>query len=208
MSHAEHPDLHRKWRTSLKVTNETGYDTRALRRIIVGAIRAVCLPVRGAVRVTYHRPGEYKNAAWHGGSAAYGRVERKEDGGFITYQGLTMVLTLPRDPALFDLANFARTAHHEALHWKGVDHTEMTDAQLRCSGPVPDWAVGVVVEFRAPKKPDVEELSVRKVRHAQEMLAKARTRAKRASTIEKKWKRKVDGLLRAAAKRVEKASSS
>ena len=206
MTQARHPKLHKRWRDSLRVVNETGYDTRALRRAIVGAIRAVCLPVRGTVRVTYDRSRDAKPVGWHGGSAAFGHVV-KEAEGYRTLQGLTMVLTLPRDPKLFDLANFARTAHHEALHWKGVDHSEMTDDQRYCRGPVPSWAEGIVVGFEEPTKPDPSEAGAKRLQHAQEMLAKARTRAKRAATIEKKWKRKVDGMIRAAARRVKDVAS-
>ena len=204
MTSAQHPKLHKHWRDSLHVVNETGYDTRALRRVIVRAILAVCLPVRGTVRVTYDQKRTRSN--WHGGSAAMGRVI-KEAEGYRTLQGLTMVLTLPRDPKLFDLANFARTAHHEVLHWKGVDHSEMTDDQRYCRGPVPSWAEGIVVGFEEPTKPDPSEAGAKRLQHAQEMLAKARTRAKRAATIEKKWKHKVDGMIRAAARRVKDVPS-
>jgi len=53
---------------------------------------------------------------------------------------------------------------------------------------------------RSPEKPDPElrkaALRSSRLEHAQAMLAKAETRAKRAETILKKWKRRVGALSR------------
>lgn len=89
---------------------------------------------------------------------------------------------------------------HEAMHLAGVRHADMTDEQLMCKMPVP-WSDRH--QLRRKEQPDQTPLEERRaaaragrLEHAREMLTKARTRLKRAATIEKKWKRRVGMLSR------------
>jgi len=203
-SRARHPRLHEEWRTSLRITNDTGYDTRAIRKIVVRALKAVCLPVRGAVRIAYSAGsfGDFGDARYrHHGEAVMGSTHRREDGSFVTYQGLTMVLTLPRKPEEADVGYFARVALHEALHWKGVDHKDMTENQLHCAGPLPEWAEGISLTHAVRCSPSPDALRAKRLAHAQKMLRNAERKAKLAQTIVKRWKRRTSALERAARKK-------
>lgn len=195
-----HPELHRTWRTSLSIVNETSYDTRAIRTLVIAALREVCLPVRGAVRITYSKARGKTPAHHHRGSAAMGRTIRLQDGSFHTNQGLTMVLTLPRDPSMLDVAHFALVIRHEALHWKGVDHKDMTENQLWCRGPTPSWAEGVTIANVVRSKPNPIDQRAKRLAHARTMLTKSERKAKLADTLVKRWKRRVAALERAMTK--------
>lgn len=202
--HHNHPTLHKTWRTSLSVKNETSYDTIAIRKLVIAALREVCLPVRGTVRITYSSAAEEQDPRHHHrGSAAMGRTTRNEDGSFRTLQGLTMVLTLPRNPEKLDVTHFALVIRHEALHWKGVDHKDMTENQLWCKGPTPAWAENVAVPFKVRAKPNPRDERAKRLERARAMLKKSERKAKLAETLVKRWKRRVAALERAMLKTVD-----
>jgi hypothetical protein len=91
-----------------------------------------------------------------------------------------------------------QVALHEAMHLAGARHKDMTDEQRYCKMPVP-WAEDLHLRAKGspvPEQPEEHLAAARadRLEHAQAMLAKARTRTKRATTIEKKWKRRVATL--------------
>lgn len=196
MSHAELPQVATKHLRMLEVRNETRYRTRAIRTLIVRCLRALGLKVRGLVRVAYSTASE------HYGFAALGHEERKVDGGYITRSGLNMTLTLPRDPGAFSRDQFARVILHEALHWKGVRHGDMTDEQRYCKGDAPAWCSDIEVAF-APLLEHPKDGRKGKLAHARAMLARAERKLKLATTIEKRWRRRVAAAERAVARAAE-----
>ena len=210
---AELPDVSSKHLRVLELRNETAYDTRAIRKLVVRCLRALMLKVRGCVRVTYSSVNEHHGVAAIGrqikrvvDSSFYGKVSL-EASGYVTRSGLNMALTVPRDPRLFSRDQFARLILHEALHWKGVRHEDMTDHQRYCSGPAPAWCLDVEVAFQ-PKPPvDPNAAREKKLAHAKAMLGRSERRLKLATTIVKRWKRRVSAaeraLVRAAVVTVE-----
>ena len=187
---AELPAVTRRHLRGLQVLNETGYDTRAIRRLIVRALRAQGMRVVGAVRVVY------TGGRGHHGCATVGRSA--------SMPGLNMSLSLPRDPAQLDVGKFARVIRHEVMHWRGVRHADMTDDQNYCRGACPEWAEGVVIAHRERAVPIDDERREKRLAHARAMLARAERKAKLAATIVKRWKRRVAAAERAFA-RVEAA---
>ena len=91
----------------------------------------------------------------------------------------------------------AQVALHEAMHLAGVQHRDMTEEQFDCTMAVP-WADGLHLRFKeeAPAEERKVAAAASRLEHAQAMLTKAQTRAKRADTILKKWKRRVGALSR------------
>lgn len=91
-----------------------------------------------------------------------------------------------------------QVALHEAMHLAGVRHRDMTEEQYYCRMPVP-WSEGLqlrTVEEPAaiPREERTAAARADRVEHARRMLAKAETRLKRATTIAKKWRRRVSRL--------------
>jgi len=98
------------------------------------------------------------------------------------------------------VTEICQVALHEAMHLAGARHHDMTDDQLYCCMPVP-WATELQLRTKEPTAavPREERMAAARadrLGHAQAMLAKAQTRSKRATTIEKKWKRRVALLSR------------
>lgn len=200
MGRAAHPKLHKGWRETLRIINDTEYDTRTIRKLVAAALRAIVLPVRGAVRIAYSSESGGDARHRHHGSAAMGRTTRREDGSFATLQGLTMALTLPRKPEELDVGLFARVILHEALHWKGVEHREMTENQLWCTGPTPAWAADVSLPHAVRARPNPVDLRAKRLKHAETMLERAEAKERRWNNIASKWKRKASALRRALEK--------
>ena len=113
------PKVRREHLNSLRIENETRYDTRAIRTYAIRCLRALNLQVRGVIRVAYTNKRRVAGAAAIGGERVF-------------QSGLNMVMLMPRDPGKLDVASFARVLHHEALHWRGVRHEDMTDDQRYC----------------------------------------------------------------------------
>lgn len=89
---------------------------------------------------------------------------------------------------------------HEAMHLAGVRHADMTDEQRYCKMAVP-WSDRHQLRRKeqpteTPREERMAAARAGRLEHARTMLAKARTRLKRASTIEKKWQRRVKTLSR------------
>lgn len=184
------PKVTRHHLQHLQVLNETGYDTRAIRRLIIRALRAQGMRVRGAVRVVYTGGGDA-----HHGCAALGDN--------IHWCGLNMSLSVPRDPSQLDVGQFARVIRHECMHWRGVRHGDMTEDQLYCRGATPQWAEGVSIAHRDKPVPSKASQREDKLAHARVMLAIAERKARLAATIVKRWKRRVAAAERALARAAE-----
>ncbi len=98
------------------------------------------------------------------------------------------------------LIEVCQVALHEAMHLAGVRHHDMTEEQYHCRMPVP-WSAQMQLRVKEarPEVPREERMAAARgdrLEHAQAMLAKAQTRLKRATTIEKKWSRRVKLLSR------------
>jgi hypothetical protein len=192
---AKLPEVTHKHLSGLQIVNDTGYDTRAIRSLMIRALRAQGMRVRGAVRIAYS-----SQELGHHGCAALG------DSVHVT--GLNMALSVPRDPAKFSVREFALVMRHEAMHWRGVLHGDMSDDQRYCRGELPEWAEGIVVAHRTEAPPSADEIRVKKVAHAQTMLKRAETRLRRAETFVKKWKRRVAAAERAAKRAFQPAAEA
>jgi hypothetical protein len=90
------------------------------------------------------------------------------------------------------------------MHWRGIRHKDMTKEQLYCQGAVPEWAVGAVLEHRAPQAVDPNDARAKKLEHAQAMLKRAETKLRRAQTIVERWEHRV----RAADRAIVRAAST
>lgn len=194
-----HPDAGKR----LVVENETRWSTTAIRSVVVRCLRHLGMRVRGHVRVVYST--SKRELRDHNGRAALGHQHKRPDGSYWTAPGLNMSLSLPRDPARLNLAHFCRVILHEALHWKGVDHKDMTPDQLWCRGPLPAWAEGapplVHRDVKPMKpKPTREEIAERKLEAMRARVAKLAGQLARTEKLLKKWRRK----LRDAERRTER----
>jgi hypothetical protein len=87
----------------------------------------------------------------------------------------------------------ARVMHHEALHGVGARHADMTELQYWARQPVP-WAADLPLRVQEEKPVDRAAAFQDKLAHSRGMLRRAETRAKRADTILKKWRRRVAAL--------------
>lgn len=104
---------------------------------------------------------------------------------------------IPIEPRL-NGPQIARVVAHEFQHNLGRGHRQMHSKYL-CHDHTPwSWA-GEVEPAPPPSKPSPAQVTDFKLIHATEMLRKAETRAKRASTILKKWRRRVRDTARRAA---------
>lgn len=99
----------------------------------------------------------------------------------------------------FDVVDFAFVACHEFAHCRGMEHRQMPRYYVRnvYGGTATGheryaWAAAHVVERKAPPaRPTAVDLASARHRHALAMQAKAETRAKRATTLLRKWNQKV-----------------
>ena len=108
-----------------------------------------------------------------------------------------MRMLVPRNEPV-DPVTFAGIAAHEMAHARGVDHRTMKGAERY------DWNAGdrraryswadefIVLRKMALNDPGEER--AKRLRHAEGKLKEARTRAKRAATLLKKWERRVARL--------------
>lgn len=172
----------------IKLENKSSYRDDDIRQIVRAACKAAgvrCDELR--LKVTNQR----SNARYEGkANCAPGCRD---------WSSAYMWLYLRR-PA--DLKATVLVALHEAMHLAGARHADMTEEQRSCTGPMPAWAEGL--QLRIKESPSREEqsaaLRASRLSHAEAMLKKAHTRAKRAETIRKKWERRVRALNRASSR--------
>lgn len=170
----------------MRINNQTNWETRDLARLI-------------------HRCAELENV-----SLKYARVtvkNRRSNGwklGHCTYGSLLnprvrMLLLIPREPVV-DSVQLAAVVTHELGHAKGFRHSDMRNVRY---GWVQGWkeyhgwaAAYTIAAKPEPVRPSIEDRRAQRLAHAREMLQRAATRAKRALTIERRWKRRVNALCR------------
>lgn len=110
------------------------------------------------------------------------------------HRGRWMRLCIPRECTV---QRVVLVAVHEVLHLNGANHGDMTEEQLLCTGPLPEWAKELVLREREERVVDRAALRADRLEHAEKMLRKAETRCKRAESIRARWKRSVVALRRA-----------
>jgi len=175
----------------VKIENATPYETDDLRALIRATLRAVGYDMsrsRFVLRV------EVVNArsAHVSGRASLGDNR--------VHHGLWMKLRLPK-PAKWTPSTWQRIVAltiHECMHLVGSRHKDMTEAQRFATLPLPAWAKGLTLRV-AETVPVVEAKAAarsNRLAHANQMLRRAETRAKRAATILAKWKRRVRAMSR------------
>lgn len=173
----------------IQLKNGTPYRDDDLRAIVREACKAAgvsCKKLRFVVKL--RRSGRLAN--FHGGRASCRPGRRAR------WISAYLELILPR-PEFVSLKETALVALHEAMHLAGATHSSMTEEQLHCTGPLPAWAASLELRVQDQSPPKGERLAAARadrLAHAEAMLARAVTRAKRAETIRKKWARRVTAM--------------
>lgn len=168
----------------MKITNTTHWRSDHLRAILQKAAELELEPFQRkqlVVRIIYsRRPGRVS------GHARYGNPKAP-------WMALPVTLRIPKDKV--DPRAFAWLACHEFAHSRGMRHRNMP-AWYRWGGVGHSryaFAEGLPIELPQTKaKPTWEGKRQAKLAHAQAMLKAADTRLKRATTIRRKWKQRVD----------------
>ncbi len=181
----------------LVIKNHTAWNTPDLRKLLALAAEKAGVKRGAIVRI------QVKTArrAWASGTAYYGTHGRPG----------SIQITIPKEPVL---ARVARVAHHLFLRAVGARARDMTKEQLSCTQDVP-WIQWLEIRpsnhdheeddeqevLGAKYKLDAKKAArAAKLAHAEAMLKSANTRLKRATTLQKKWHRKVGALRRAKEK--------
>lgn len=177
----------------MRITNLTNWNTRDIARLIHRCAELENVSLKGA-RVTIKIR---RTNGWKLGHCQYGTLLNPR---------VRMLLLIPKEPVV-DSVQLAHVIAHELGHAKGLRHAEMRNIRY-------GWAEGWreyyawAAEYVVAAKPEpatliVEDRRALRLEHAQRMLQRAMTRARRAATIEKKWKRRLAALCRAERTRPE-----
>ena len=173
-------------RLLLVVHNDTNWNGRDLRRLLVAGLRS-----QGVIgqKAPWYRGGRidvtYRRASYVGGYGYYNsarlalKIPHAWKGERLTGDRLTRV---------------AQVLIHEVQHTLGFRHKDMAPWHRY---PV-KWARGIEVKWNEPRpKPAVsaamraQETVAKRAEHAEKMLKRAETRLKRAKTLRDKWAKKV-----------------
>jgi dual-action HEIGH metallo-peptidase len=173
----------------MRIANQTNWNTRDIARLIRRCAELENVSLKYArVTVKNRRKG-----GWKLGHCQYGTLLNPR---------VRMLLLIPKESAV-DSIQLAHVISHELGHAKGLRHTDMRNIRY---GWVDGWKeyYGWATEYTiavkpAPVQPSIEDRRAQRLVHARTMLRRAATRARRALTIEKKWKRRVTALCRAEA---------
>lgn len=217
-------------RLGLRVTNETAWNTKDLRRLAAACLRHRGAPLHKHFTFAYQRAGtrrlgcaelgRWLSSRQRGGLDVMGAIEAACGHHKSHFDhGYEVRINLPR-PADADhvpgvgvvigreaLAEIARTIEHEVDHTLGLRHRDMVadTAEARpCA-----WAAGLLVVAVPEPKPEVPMLVLertvaeRKARAA-ELLSAWETRLRRAQAKVRKYRAKVRGYERRAAARAAK----
>lgn len=192
------PKFENRHARGLQVKNETTYDTIQIRSMLIGCLHSLGMRRCGVVRITY------SSTNTHAGRAAIGDSAKRH--------GYNMTLTLPRDPSRLNSETFARVMHHEAMHWMGARHEDMTKEQRYCEPswvpswfPPRSWKGETELRERERVQPNLVAVRAKRIEHVRKMVTKSERRMKLAITIAKKWKRRLAALERATVKKEEAA---
>jgi hypothetical protein len=183
----------------MRIINTSDWRTDDLRAIVSAALKAAGVPGmwRGELYVHTSRKNRYTMRVF--GRARLGHSAQRH--------GLQMWLELPTLEwvELNVRGNFlehvCQVAHHEALHIVGARHGDMTEEQAWCKQSVP-WAKTLVLRPALEMTPVVDKVAafVEKIEHVRARYKRAVTRLKRATTIAKKWERRLKLLEKRHAK--------
>lgn len=218
----------------MRLINETRYRTEDLKSFFAAGLKAMGAKSDKIITVRYTRPGKHRRRVsenpecasdHHAASYASGRAHL----GHTAVVGKTklglpkrkiiearhMIMLMPPPGIPINYRDLALTFEHEVLHLKGVQHREMTQDQMYCRGPMPDWADswnGCIELEPEPAPMSPEERETRRKELVEQREAKARTKLehyesklKRIQALCKKWRTKVRGYeRRAAAKQKER----
>lgn len=170
----------------MRLANETNWETRDIARLVRHCAELENVSLKYA-RVTVKNR---RSNGWKLGHCTYGSLLRPY---------VRMLLLIPREPVV-NSVQLAAVVAHELGHAKGLRHPEMRNVRY---GWVEGWRehYGWAAEYQIAAKPEprratTEERRAHRLAHAREMLQRAATRARRAATIEKRWKRRVTALCR------------
>lgn len=189
----------------MKIENKTRWATEDLRALISACLKARGVPSKGLrVTVVPARKGRLS------GFANIGRMRQAVDWSspmkklvkrmhYGTYMTLRLPNAQPGDEGMAHSLGgptlrerFARVVEHEVAHLQGLDHTAMGEKLYYCKQETP-WLGELplrAAEVEAPAEPKAAFAD--KEQHARAMLAKALTRLKRATSIAKRWQRRVN----------------
>jgi hypothetical protein len=159
-------------RRKLDIENKTRWSTYDLRGFFLAAMKE-----RGIDTLTVE--------------VVYGRGDHV--GGRGSYHLPWIKLMIPSGPEI-NMRQLAQVTLHEIDHTLGLDHKDMVDWwEIE-----PTFHEGLSIRWKeTPKKTAEQRVAARtaaveqRAAHARGMLKKARTRLKRAKTIEAKWAKKV-----------------
>lgn len=136
---------------SVRVENETPYDTRDLAAFFAKGLRAMgarvpkiirCIPIASASRGVAN-VGRHSQRLRQEGS----RSPQPSGGtGGGTGEAHSLVLALPV-PSKMTLRRLARLLEHEVRHTFGEEHKDMTTKVYWSLGPLPAWARGARVRY-------------------------------------------------------------
>ncbi len=192
----------------MKLDNRTRYRSADLERIILAALAdaGIKRPRRDRVLVVHSRGEGYSGRCWIGTDITSWRGHAR----------MRLRLPVPSQAKPLDVAVLVWLVRHEVAHWRGLRHEQMSRALLthNASDPVPAWSVGltVAVEDAAPesatrREVDPDAKRAAQLAHARTMLAKAERRLKLATTVEKRWRRRVAAAERAIETAKRKAAA-
>jgi hypothetical protein len=170
----------------VRITNQTNWNTRDIARLIRRCAELENVPLKyGRVTIKNRR-----NGGWKLGHCQYGTLLNPR---------VRMLLLIPKEPTV-DSIQLAHVICHELGHAKGIRHRDMKNVRY---GWVDGWRdyYGWAAEYTIAAKPEPVQRSIQdrraeRLEHGQKMLRRAATRAKRAMTIEKRWRRRVVALCR------------
>lgn len=194
----------------LRIVNVTQLRTDHLRAFFVAGIKAMGASCANkTIMVGYRRRRGDSGDDHMSGWAQYGRYLKRWDTDTSLAlvptgdlrEGRTMRMAIGgnlRGRALDGDAKreFARVFEHEVLHWLGRRHRQMSVAQMKCDGPMPDWAAElplwpVEVDLSVPREAKVVALVEARREHARKKATEYDAKLRRVQKLAKKWRAKV-----------------
>lgn len=181
----------------MRITNDTLYDTRDLRRIFARALKEQDIQPAASkllrIRVVYARKGAHGRGVT--GWAYYGSS--------CSSIGTGMRIRIqPAWHGPVDPRSVAAVAMHEAAHLRGIKHRRMGPALLYCRESIAEWAAGWALRFREPAK-KARPGDDQKRSHLEALALKAERKVARWT----KRLRKLRGQIRYYSAKMAKAAS-
>lgn len=195
----------------MKIENKTRWRTEDIRAIVAASLKERGVPstglrvtvvcargqrISGLANIGRMRQSVDRSGIDESGHVAPKLVKRMRYG---TYMTLRLPNALPGDEAMaHDLGGptlrerFARVVEHEVAHLQGLDHSAMGEKLCYCSQETP-WLGELPLRAEAPAETATPQAAFAdKEAHARAMLKRSLTRLKRATSIAKRWQRRVN----------------